>query len=617
VLAIIGGALLAMLLAILLDTGHFKAALLRAVAARIGRPIDADTLHVRLLSLHPRAVASGVTIGNPAWMPAGSAAEIAKLTVVFDLPGIGHGANIAELACENATLHLARDSAGRSNWQSTAPDRPSGSSPIILHSLSLPRAHVELDDERRHIKFRGMVSAGDASNGSAPALLIKGSGELNGREAEFEVTGDALATARHDAPYHFSFVETSSGSRLSGDGSLPRPFDFNLLDAAFAAAGADLKDLYFLTGVTLINTGNYVLEGKFVRRGSHTTFSDLAVTSGQSDMHGAVSVDAASDRPQVRADIFSKSLRLSDLGAKAAGRDNESAADKTLLLSNAAFTPSAARHGEAAVSFHAGQVQVGRIVLQSVDAHMTLDHGVIVIDPLEARALDGTLAAHIRIDASKDDPSTDVDLKISNAQLGLFLRKGSAQAPMEGLLRARVHVKGRGSSVHQVAATSNGTVAAVLSHGALRSSLAELTGIDLRGLGLMLAKSTQETPVLCGVASFRADSGTLTAQSLVVDTDAVLISGEGAIHLDSEALDLKIRGRPKTMRLLRLRMPLIVQGTLTHPTAGIHADTAAAQTAGAVALGVLATPLASVLAFVDPGHAEDADCAALSAQPKT
>jgi uncharacterized protein involved in outer membrane biogenesis len=132
----------------------------------------------------------------------------------------------------------------------------------------------------------------------------------------------------------------------------------------------------------------------------------------------------------------------------------------------------------------------------------------------------------------------------------------------------------------------------------------------------MLVKSKQETSVLCGLASFRAESGTLTAQSLVLDTDSVLIRGEGAIQLDSESLDLKIRGQPKTMRLLRLRAPLIVQGTLIHPTVGIHA-TNAAQTAEAAAPGALATPLAAMFGFVDAGHATDADCAALLAQPNT
>jgi uncharacterized protein involved in outer membrane biogenesis len=605
-------------LCILLDFGFFRGALLHAVAARIGRPVSAATFDVRLMSLHPQAVATGVSVANPPWMPPGTTAEIAKITLMFDLPGPGHSFNIAKLAMEDANLHLVRDSAGRSNWQWTAPDRPARAGALIIRSLSMPRAHVELADDRRHLNFKGVVAAGDAGGkGVGAALRIAGNGELNGRDVAFDVTGDALATARHDTPYHFSFVERSSGSKLSVSGSLPRPFDFNQLDTAFEAAGADLKDLYFLTGVKLVNTGSYALHGKFVRRGTQVTISELAATSGRSDMRGTVWIDSSSGRARLRAELDSQSLRLADLGARAAGRDVESDANKSLLLSNTPFNPGAARRADAVVSFHARHVEVGRIPLQAVDAHMTLDHGVIVIAPLQADTFDGKLSGRIQIDASKDDPPTDVDLKISGVEVGQLLQKGSAQAPMDGVLRARILLKGRGSSVHQVAATSNGTLTAVLSHGELRSSLAELTGIDLRGLGLLLAKSTRETGVRCGVASFRAESGTLAAQSLVLDTDSVLISGEGSIHLDSESLDLELRGRAKTMRLGRLRSPVFVHGTLTHPSAGIEARYSAAQAAEAVALGVLLTPLASILAFVDPGLAKDADCAALTAQPKT
>jgi len=38
---------------------------------------------------------------------------------------------------------------------------------------------------------------------------------------------------------------------------------------------------------------------------------------------------------------------------------------------------------------------------------------------------------------------------------------------------------------------------------------------------------------------------------------------------------------------------------------------------GAIALGVLLTPVAAMLAFVDPGLAKDADCATLLAQARS
>ena len=50
-----------------------------------------------------------------------------------------------------------------------------------------------------------------------------------------------------------------------------------------------------------------------------------------------------------------------------------------------------------------------------------------------------------------------------------------------------------------------------------------------------------------------------------MDTGPVLIMGEGRIHLDSEELDLTLRGYPKGVRLLRLEAPILVQGPLTHP----------------------------------------------------
>jgi hypothetical protein len=44
---------------------------------------------------------------------------------------------------------------------------------------------------------------------------------------------------------------------------------------------------------------------------------------------------------------------------------------------------------------------------------------------------------------------------------------------------------------------------------------------------------------------------------------------------------------------------------------GLKPGNTPGQVALATALGVLATPLASVLAFIDPGLAKDADCGAL------
>jgi len=579
-----------------IDAGYFREPLIRMLAARAGRQIQiAGTLDAQFFSLHPRLIAARVTIFNPPWMPSGVTAEIGRMSLGFRIPPIGHAFGIVRLDMEAATLHLVRDSTGRANWQMTAPGKTDDTDLPIIRVLSIPNAQVVLDDALRHLQFDGTVSAQDESGvGGLQSLRLEGRGQLNGRAASFAITGDPLAAASHKRPYHFAFDERSSGSRLTGRGYLARPFDFDLLDTTFDAAGTDLKDLYFLTGVTLVNTGAYHLFGKLARRGTNSKFSELAVTFGQSDMQGTVAIESSSGRPKLDIDLNSKILRMSDLGERAAGRISKPETSAPLLLSDAMLDPGMMRRRDAVVAFRAHRIDVGRVSLHEISAKATIDHGIIVVAPLLADVLEGKLIAQVRLDARQDVPTADLNLKIADLQLGQIDRKDSGQPPIEGLLQAQVMISGRGRSIHQVAARANGMVTLVLPHGAIRAALAELTGADLRGLGLLVSKSTQQTAIRCGVAKFEAREGTLTAQTLVVDTDPVLITGEGVIHLDSEALDLALRGHPKSVRLLRFRSTVLVRGTLAQPSVNILGGK-------------------SVLVLIDPGHAKDADCAALLA----
>lgn len=585
----------AVVLIVAVDAGYGRTLLVRGFASRIGRPVQVNgLLEAHLFSLHPRIVAEHVTIDNPPWMPAGRAAEIGRLSIVLRLPRLGHAAGIDEVDAQAASLYLVRDATGHANWQMTDPARKRRhtNSPI-LRTLSLPDAHVVLADALRHLQFVGEVSAlAPGAPGAPQPMRITGAGQLNGRPVSFELTADPLATASHANPYHFTFAENSSGSRLVGRGVLPRPFDYTIVDAAFTATGEDLKDLYFLTGVRLLDTGLYHLTGNVSRRGTHTVFSELIAASGQSDMHGTVSIESASGRPQLDLNLHSRLLRLADLGLRAAGRT--SAPKSPLLLSDASLGPTVLLRRNATVKFGATEVDVGRLPLRNVSANATLDHSVLKVAPLSAEVLGGRATVRLKLDANQEIPAADVDIRIADLQLGQLPHKDTGQPPVEGLMQAQIQLRGAGRSVHQVAASANGTVSVRVPQGEIRESFAELTGIDLRGLGLLLTKDKREVPLRCAFANFKVQDGTLVAQSMIVDTEPVLITGEGQVHLDSEALDLQIRGQPKSLRLFRLRAPISVQGTLAHPSVGVQKHQ-------------------SVLVVVDPGRAKDADCTALLA----
>ena len=95
-----------------------------------------------------------------------------------------------------------------------------------------------------------------------------------------------------------------------------------------------------------------------------------------------------------------------------------------------------------------------------------------------------------------------------------------------------------------------------------------------------------------------------------MDTTDVLISGKGSVDLRSERLDLAIQGNPKKVRFTRIRAPITVRGTMAHPAIGVDPKKLATQGAVAAALGTLLTPVAAVIAFIDPGLAKNKDCSA-------
>jgi hypothetical protein len=67
------------------------------------------------------------------------------------------------------------------------------------------------------------------------------------------------------------------------------------------------------------------------------------------------------------------------------------------------------------------------------------------------------------------------------------------------------------------------------------------------------------------------------------------------------------------VRLLRLRSPIRVGGSLSKPQVGIKPEKALLQAGTGTVLATLLTPIAAILAFVDPGLAKDANCSALVA----
>jgi uncharacterized protein involved in outer membrane biogenesis len=459
-------------------------------------------------------------------------------------------------------------------------------------------------------------------------LKLRGSGKLNGKPFQLNLDGEPLIGVQPSKPYGFEISVSAADIKLSAHASIAHPFDLAALQASFHVSGSDLSDGYYLTGLALPNTPPYDVSGTLVRDNLRFKVDDLHGKLGSSDISGNVSIDTGRERPKLVATLVSKQLNLADLAAPLGteatpARKSSTLASATpaaapppaLLLPNADLQVQRVRGMDADVHFEAASVTTSKMPMNKVRFHLSLDNGKIALDPLTFALPQGEVAGTVTIDAQGATPQTSIDMKLSNVDLAQFKSKTGKDAPLDGQLLGRIKIHGSGTSVHKTAADADGDITLVIPKGEMREALAELTGIDLsRGLGLVLTKNEQKTEVRCGVANFKANNGDLQATTLVIDTTNVLVTGDGRIDLKDETLDLSLRGQPKKVRMLRLRTPITLHGTLLQPKIGVNPGKLAAQTGGAVALATLLTPVAAVLAFVDGGLAKDANCAALIGQ---
>jgi uncharacterized protein involved in outer membrane biogenesis len=571
--------------------------------------------------------------------------RVEKLTVQIKLlPLLIGDVILPRLELVKPDVYLHRDARGRANWtfENTHPsDAPAGKPaelPVVRDFL-VQSGRLTIRDEILKLKVDGTLQAHESVQQDEPfAFRVQGKGTINDRPFNMRVGGGPLINLDPDDPYPFKLRVAAGDIHVDADGRVKKPFDLGQLTLNVHAKGGDLADLYYLTQLALPNTPPFEISARIDRDGQVFKANKLAGKLGRSDISGDLKVDASRKRPSLTGKLYSRQLRFADLAAPLGGKPTtsgtlqgkgepakpsaEGAAKKApqdaRLFPTSRLQVDRVRAMDADVRFEASAIDAGSVPLKQVAFHVKLDDGMLAVSPFELEMPQGHVRGTAQIDARGKIPQTKVDIRIQDVQLDqLKGKKPDAQPPLSGVVQARIQLEGRGDSVHDLMAGADGRVSLVLPQGEVNAALAELTGINVaRGLGLLLKGNDEKTNIRCGVAQFNIQDGTMHADNVVFDTKDVRISGRGEIRLGPEELDLSIKGEPKELRLTRLRTPVEINGHLRDPSIGVNAGKLAKQGAIAAAVGAVLTPIAAIIAFVDPGLAEDANCGALISAAK-
>lgn len=621
-------------LAAVWDWNWFRGPVAGIASSRVHRQVTiTGDLKVHPFSWQPSAEVTGVHIANPSWAGASPLADIDRIAVKIRLIPLftGHW-DLRLLEFDQPAFNLYRDPSGRATWDFSDgkdKDKPLRLPPI--RNFIIDDGKVSYRDDERKLTFIGVIDAKERLGAVNHGFQMTGDGTINREPFKLVVTGGPLLNIDRDKPYPFDADIRSGATFVSARGAVPKPFDLAQFWMNVTARGPDLAELYELTGVPLPNTPPYALHGRLSRDVHLWKIDNLGGRVGSSDLGGDLSVLTGGPRPLLTADLTSSSLSFPDLGALFGGGGRpggpaspaQAAISQKLraeqrMLPDATLNVGKIRKIDADVSYRAQTIRDAPIHLKAGSVKVKLNDGVLRADPLALDLPQGQVSGWINLDARKGAPVTEVDLWLRNARLEhLVPLTFQGATPYAGALVGRAQLRGSGDSVHKAFGHANGQVELVVPGGQINAAVAELLGVNLtKGLGLLSSKTRETTAIRCGVAHFQATDGVLNADHIVLDTGPVLITGEGRVNLDTERLAFKIQGHPKAFRLVRVLLPITVEGPILQPKLGFKTGGAIAQGGVALALSAVLSPLAAVLPFVDPGLAKDANCAALLAEGK-
>ncbi|HEY4274052.1 MAG TPA: AsmA family protein [Rhizomicrobium sp.] len=597
-----------------LDWNEMRAPISRYASHHFGRTVRIDgDLDVKLFRRQPHISIGGLFVGNPDWESRQQGLRIAQADIEFRLwPALFGNIVLPLVSLDRPEVLVVRREDGRTNWDSGSDTSTGWKLPPIQRFL-VKDGRLDVEDAVRHLKFLGSISSQEEAGGKGAAFQLKGDGTLNDNKFTADVHGGPLINVDPSKPYQFNADVAAGPTHVVVGGQVTHPFQLGQFEARISATGKTLSELYYLTGVALPGTAPYQLKGALKRDGGIYSLTDLSGAIGASDMHGYLTVDVSGKIPELKGHLSSRSLSLDDLGPILRG--GKSVAETgSYLLPDVTLHTERLRQVNGEVDYDAEAIKSRDFPLRGLSAHISIQDGVLRLKPLAFAFVAGKLSGSLAIDARKAVPLTDVDARITDIHIEHFIK--GAEKPLSGIVEARAKLSGSGSSVHQVAASANGMVTAVMPHGQMRKSLAEWMGVNaLSALGLNLSGDQSRTDLRCAVLSFNARNGVLGAQRMVLDTDPTRVDGNGSINLKDETMDLTMKGQPKHFELLHIRAPITVSGRLGAPSIGVDAKPAVMQGVIGAGLGLL-SPLASLFAFIDPGLGDDANCAGILADAR-
>ena len=587
----------------------------------------AGDFQLYLNPINIKFLAEGLTISNPQWASRKNFFE-AKLidTSIATIPLIfSSDRRVDWLNLADGDLDMEWDESGKRNtWTMGDPNKPAEPFDMPL----IRRASVTGSDLRYRapqldfvadLKFETVRARDDRFESD---IRFSGGGSM--RDKPFDLSGSLMSPNQtvRGGRNRLALRATGAGNTLDVTGTLRGATDVEGALLKMRARGSNLASLFDFLGVVVPDTRRYALTSNVTKRADVWRFTGLRGTFGDSDLAGAMTVSMPSKRLKIDADLRSRVLdiidagpfvgydpeRLDKLGASAA---IEHEGGRPRILPDASLNVAGLRQFDAHLDYRVARLRMEKAPISNIGLTLDLNRSLLKLSPLTFDIAGGHLTSDIIINARGRPVRTTYDIRLSPVRMGVLLAKfGAEGSGTTGRLKARVQLAGSGDSVRESLASANGRIAVIMPAGTFWTRNVQLSELDIGTFAQKMFEKKLQEPVRinCGLIAFTVRNGIAAADPILIDTSKNVIGGRGGFSFRNESIDLAVEADAKTFSAFSAQSPIGVEGYFAAPSIDPISGELLARAGVGLGLAVLASPLAAVVAFVDPGDAEPTRC---------
>jgi uncharacterized protein involved in outer membrane biogenesis len=403
----------------------------------------------------------------------------------------------------------------------------------------------------------GSVGLGNSSGEFDLTVSAKGP-EVAGL-ADFDwtrkIASDAVSVSgyvrRDGADFDLESVNIGIGAvQASLDGCLSLEPLTNDSDLNFRISGPDLDRLTSAFDLDVFFPAKpFSVSGQFDGTPSGFAMRDFTATIGDNDISGVFDVDLR-EKPKLTGTLSSSYLDLTERLQQVEEQDDAKAPidESEFVFSKQPLDTSFLQAADIKIDLAIDRLQTRSLVVSDVRIGTNLVDGALRIDPVSVTDVDGNVSGWLSLVPSDGMHSLDASLVLENLHIGLTELRRQDRALLPAI-SGEVRLRGAGRSLHELMASSNGTVALRQGPGRIRNGIGgrifgDIALTIIRTLNPLREKQ-EYSEFDCGIYDANIADGIVTIDNFVVQTTTITTLVVGDVKLGAEKIDLTIHAKPR------------------------------------------------------------------------